>query len=133
MLIFVFRNDIPIMKKVVKFLIMLFVALCWNACSDGGENLILDENPKEEIEGPKEEPKEEPEDDPIEEPEDNTPLALNVVGRYLKDLQGNIVNLHGFGQTYSPFFNEEGKKWNNYDVANCLKYNKGERYEKISN
>lgn len=124
MLIFVFRNDIPIMKKVVKLFIMLLVAFCWYSCSDGGEDLIP-EKLKEEIEGPKEEPKEEPEDDPIEEPEDNTPLALNVVGRYLKDLQGNIVNLHGFGQTYSPFFNEEGKKWNNYDVANCLKYNKG--------
>lgn len=29
-----------------------------------------------------------------------------------------------FGQTYSPWFNEQGSKWNNYDVDACLKYNK---------
>ena len=44
--------------------------------------------------------------DPIPEPDDNAPLRLNVVGRYLVDEDGNKVNLHGFGQTYSPFFNE---------------------------
>ena len=30
---------------------------------------------------------------------------LHVDGRYLKDEQGNIVNLHGIAQTYSPWFN----------------------------
>ncbi len=50
---------------------------------------------------------------------------LHVEGRYLKDSHGHIVNLHGFGQTYSPWFNEKGTKWNNYDVNACLKYNKG--------
>lgn len=50
---------------------------------------------------------------------------LHVDGKYLKDAQGNIVNLHGFAQTYSPWFNEQGTKWTNYDVAGCLKYNKG--------
>lgn len=49
---------------------------------------------------------------------------LHVEGRYLKNADGNIVNLHGFGQTYSPWFNEQGSKWNNYDVDECLKYNK---------
>ena len=49
---------------------------------------------------------------------------LHVDGRYLKDADGNIVNLHGFGQTYSPWFNEQGSKWSNYDVEACLKYNK---------
>lgn len=49
---------------------------------------------------------------------------LHVEGRYLKDEAGNIVNLHGFGQTYSPWFNEQGSKWSNYDVNACLKYNK---------
>ena len=62
---------------------------------------------------------EEPKDEPVI--EDNAPLELNVVGRYLMDLQGNIVNLHGFGQTYSPFFN--GGTWNNYDVNACLRHN----------
>ena len=50
------------------------------------------------------------------------PLELNVVGRYLKDAEGNIVNLHGFGQTYSPFFNNFA--WNDYDVEGCLRHNK---------
>lgn len=49
---------------------------------------------------------------------------IHVEGRYLKDDKGNIVNLHGFAQTYSPWFNEQGKKWSNYDVAACLRYNK---------
>jgi hypothetical protein len=78
----------------------------------------LDETKKPEVEVP------DPDDekDPTPGPEDNTPLELNVVGRYLKDAQGNIVNLHGFGQTYSPFFNNWA--WNNYDVQGCLTHNK---------
>ena len=27
---------------------------------------------------------------------------LHVDGRYLKDAEGNVVNLHGMAQTYSP-------------------------------
>ena len=50
---------------------------------------------------------------------------LHVEGRYLKDSHGHIVNLHGFAQTYSPWFNERGTKWDNYDVDGCLNYNKG--------
>jgi len=50
---------------------------------------------------------------------------LHVEGRYLKDSHGHIVNLHGFGQTYSPWFNEQNSKWSNYDVNGCLNYNKG--------
>ena len=49
---------------------------------------------------------------------------LHVEGRYLKDPHGNIVNLHGYAQTFSPWFNEQGTKWNNYDVEGCLTYNK---------
>ena len=50
---------------------------------------------------------------------------LHIEGRYLLDENGNEVLLHGFGQTYSPWFNEQGSKWSNYDVNACLKYNKG--------
>lgn len=50
--------------------------------------------------------------------------VLHVEGRWLVDENGNKVNLHGFGQTYSPWFNEQGTKWSNYDVDACLKYNK---------
>lgn len=47
---------------------------------------------------------------------------LHVEGRYLKNAEGKIVNLHGFTQTYSPFFNNNG--WSNYDVQGCVSYNK---------
>lgn len=50
--------------------------------------------------------------------------ALHVEGRWLCDEEGNHVNLHGYGQTYSPWFNEQGSKWSNYDVNACLSYNK---------
>lgn len=50
---------------------------------------------------------------------------LHVEGRYLKDTHGNTVNLHGFAQTYSPWFNERGQYWDNYDVEGCLTYNQG--------
>ncbi len=48
---------------------------------------------------------------------------LCVDGRYLVDADGNKLNLHGFAQTYSPWFNERGTKWSNYDVNACLRYN----------
>lgn len=66
------------------------------------------------------------------EPEDPTPEApatefspLHVDGRFLVNEQGRRVIMHGFAQTFSPWFNEQGTKWNNYDVAACLQYNKG--------
>lgn len=49
---------------------------------------------------------------------------LHIEGKFLCDENGNHVNLHGFGQTYSPWFNEMGTKWTNYNVANCIYYNK---------
>lgn len=57
---------------------------------------------------------------------------LHVDGRYLCDADGNIVNLHGFGQTYSPWFNEQNSKWGNYNVSACLKYNK-EKIDQLLN
>lgn len=68
------------------------------------------------------------ENDPME-PDQGPTIAtrslspLRVEGRYLKNVEGKIVNLHGFVQTYSPFFNENA--WTNYNVAGCLAYNKG--------
>lgn len=51
---------------------------------------------------------------------------LHVEGRYLCDEKGNPVNLHGFGQTYSPWFNEQGKGWGwEKSPEKCLAYNKG--------
>ena len=109
-----------------RFLVALMVAaaLCFTACAP--EDIPETGDEKGEVKPPwhdKEDKEETPSDPPTTpEPEDNTPLELNVVGRYLKDAQGNIVNLHGFGQTYSPFFNNNA--WNNYDVDACLRHNK---------
>lgn len=64
-----------------------------------------------------EEPTPKPESIPIV-----TLPELCVDGRYLKNTKGEIVNLHGFTQTYSPYFNSN--KWSNYDVEACLSYNK---------
>lgn len=51
---------------------------------------------------------------------------LHVEGRYLCDEQGNPVVLHGFGQTYSPWFNEQGNGWGWDKVpSKCLAYNQG--------
>lgn len=55
-----------------------------------------------------------------------TPLSpLHVEGSFLVDANGVRRNLHGFAQTYSPWFNERNTKWDNYDVQGCLNYNKG--------
>ena len=61
-------------------------------------------------------------------PKDTTEAKYNGVyvdGRYLKSPDGKILTLHGFAQTYSPWFNEQMTKWNNYDVDACLDYNQG--------
>ncbi len=97
--------------------------LSMNACFpddylDETKDPVVPEKPEQKPETEKPET-EKPE---TEIPEFTGPLELNVVGRYLKDSDGNIVNLHGFGQTYSPFFNNFA--WNNYDVEGCLRHNK---------
>ncbi len=53
------------------------------------------------------------------------PSPLHVEGVFLVNAEGRRVNMHGFAQTFSPWFNEQGTKWSNYDVNKCLSYNKG--------
>ena len=60
-----------------------------------------------------------------EEPASDELSPLHVEGRWLVDANGVRRNMHGFGQTYSPWFNEQGSKWTNYNVDACLKYNQG--------
>lgn len=64
-------------------------------------------------------------EEPTPAPTPSTYSGIRVEGRFLVDADGKQVNLHGFAQTYSPWFNEQMTKWNNYDVAACLSYNKG--------
>ncbi len=112
------------MMKLLKWAGAVALAvLSMNACFpddylDETKDPVVPEKPEQKPETEKPET-EKPE---TEIPEFTGPLELNVVGRYLKDSDGNIVNLHGFGQTYSPFFNNFA--WNNYDVEGCLRHNK---------
>ena len=70
-----------------------------------------------------------PEDQQPEEPEEEPRAAefspLHVEGRWFVNKEGVRRNLHGFAQTYSPWFNEQGSKWGNYEVDKCLNYNQG--------
>ena len=61
----------------------------------------------------------------LEAQESDALSPLHVEGQFLVDGKGIRHNLHGFAQTFSPWFNEQGSKWNNYDVNGCLNYNKG--------
>jgi hypothetical protein len=99
------------MKRNLKFFVMLLLVGMLSSCSDD-KTPITEEPPKENPTTPEEETTDEESALPV----------LTVVGRYLKNNKGEIVNLHGFAQTYSPYFNQNS--WNNYDVSGCLSYNK---------
>lgn len=56
----------------------------------------------------------------------NTLPVLHTDGRWLCNEAGEHVNLHGFWQTYSPWFNGDAwneHNWGDYNVSECLKYN----------
>lgn len=105
------------------FFCLLATTLALASCSE-------DVHPRPEIPpAPEQKPDEKPDDKPDEKPDQPTPPAvvngqlpkLSVQGRFLRNEEGKTVNLHGFTQTYQPFFNDMA--WNNYDVAACLSYN----------
>ena len=100
----------------MKYLFILFTTTClfFSSCSD----TLIPEVP-EDI-PPKNE--DEVEDAQLPDVAESKLPKLHVSGRYLKNEVGEIINLHGFAQTYSPFFNQDA--WNNYDVSGCLNYNK---------
>ena len=50
---------------------------------------------------------------------------LHVEGPWLVNAEGVRKNLHGFCETYSPWFNERGTKWTGTDVNSCLSYHRG--------
>jgi hypothetical protein len=54
----------------------------------------------------------------------STLSPLHVEGRFLVDAEGVRHNLHGFCETYSPWFNEQNTKWTGLDVNGCLSYHK---------
>ena len=99
------------MKKIIYLLAWIGLALA--SCSDESSLPIQPEIPAE---------PETPKDEPAPEKDYHQLPVLHVEGRYLKNEKGETVNLHGFTQTYSPFFNDNA--WTNYDVQSCLSYNK---------
>ena len=77
------------------------------------------------VQPPEDPTPEEPTPDPEpEEPLVQTMPRLYVSGRYLRNDAGEVVNLHGYGMTFSPFFNQNA--WDNYDVRACLAWNQGQ-------
>lgn len=107
------------MKKTILMLAAL-LALSLGACSESERE--KDEPPVVPPTENEDDPKPEEPDNP-DEPEVNLAKLprLKAEGRYLKNPEGKTVNLHGFTQTYQPYFNNFG--WNNYDVQGCLNYN----------
>lgn len=92
--------------------LFLFLALfVVSSCSD---DKMLEESGESDVETPEEKPGDTPDIG-------NMP-KLSVVGRYLRNEEGDIVNLHGFAMTFSPFFNQN--TWGDYDVDGCMRHNK---------
>lgn len=82
------------MKNTVSILLFLFVFL--SACSDDSiPEKLKPEPPQPDVEEPN------PDDDSENcgNNQNSVLPALSVVGRYLKNEKGEIINLHGFTQT----------------------------------
>ncbi|WP_238618374.1 cellulase family glycosylhydrolase [Bacteroides thetaiotaomicron] len=96
-----------IMKKILILTMWLICGLTYISCSD--EPIASLPNPN-------------PSSDDLTPPVVTELPRLHVDGRYLKNEQGEIVNLHGSWQTNNPYFNTSA--WSNYDVDACLRYNR---------
>ncbi len=112
-------------KRVSVLIILLFISV---RCSTDDSPLPKEEEAKEENPIGEEDGGDETDEDSsldIEWPLETS--NLKVDGRYLKDLCGNKVLLHGVAMTPNPWFNggHVGEwRWNNYDVQGALEYNK---------
>lgn len=91
------------MKILIKLVIQVCILLCGGCADDKNDPANVPDTPQEV-----------PNFGKIE--------TLHIEGKYLKNPEGKTINLHGFAQTYSPYFNQN--EWTNYDVTGCLKYNK---------
>ena len=108
-------------KLLLVFLLLVGINATFVSCSD-------DDTPPPALPSKPDTPSTPDKEEEKEEEEDVVPTTysgIRVEGRFLVDTEGKQVNLHGFAQTYSPWFNEQMTKWNNYDVQACLTYNKG--------
>jgi len=110
------------MKKTLLLLVSVFcMGLCFSSCGD------------DDVEKAKPYQKPTTNTTPTEEKEPSKiSQGLHVEGKYLKDENGNIVNLHGFCQTYAPHFNQGKWGWSR-DFAACKNYNQGKVNTILSN
>lgn len=90
--------------KYISFLLLLSI-FAFVRCSDDTKVISLDW-----------------EEDDDDEPVTTVGNDIHIDGRYLVDANGNVINLHGYTQTYSPQFNNNA--WKAGDVEGCLAYNK---------
>lgn len=113
------------MNKAISFFFMLAVMVSSTACQKDDpvtETKHTDPVPEQPVTPEKPTTPEDPGQPGTPVTEDLSPL--HVEGAFLVNAEGRRVNMHGFAQTFSPWFNEQGTQWNNYDVARCLAYNK---------
>lgn len=61
-------------------------------------------------------------ENPVNRPHKQISGQIHAEGRWLVDENGNHVNLHGFWQTHSPYFNQGKWGWD-HNTAACLSYN----------
>lgn len=117
------------MKKsslLTKLFRLTLIALTFTAVScgkDGWTPVDEEETPSTPVTPPEVQPQ------PEESADINKLPKLHVEGRYLKNEAGEIKNLHGFWQTYSPWFNGDAwgaHSWGDYNVEACLSYNQKE-------
>lgn len=108
------------MRFKLKFLLLLAAVVLATSCQNDNPVIVNPINPVQ-----PDDPVKPDEPDEPEKPDVPTFSPLHVEGRWFVDENGFRHNLHGFAQTYSPWFNERGSKWSNYNVAACLKYNQG--------
>jgi len=112
-------------ESMMRFFYLLLCIVFLSSCAkDDNTKFVLPEDPK---------------DDPVETPQESSDVVekvnipethklplLHTEGRYLVNEVGEQVNLHGFWQTNSPWFNGGARgdyRWNNYDVQGCLDWN----------
>ena len=112
-----------------KLLLILVSSLMLFSCSEDPKPWELDREPTVTPPNPTtpDEDKNQGNTTPTLPGEHGTKPKLHVDGRWLCNDAGEHVNLHGFWQTYSPWFNGEAwgvTNWTNYDVDKCLDYNK---------
>lgn len=116
------------MKRLfLTFVSCLALATCLSLVSCGkDEPTVIDLSGGTETPDEPENP-DEPDDSSGQREYGGTLPVLHTDGRWLCDESGEHVNLHGFWQTYTPWFNGDAwgeHNWGGLDYEGCVSYNK---------